>query len=255
MDKPQPRFSLRLLFIVAALVATSFALIKALICLGTTRFVTADEQVAQHQASFRVVKVDKHGKLRVLAASKLTVVSGQSGLIDCLALSLGNGETKPGEEAGCLVTRHTVAEVRNGRRVRILVAEDNIVNQMVAKKILEKRGYRVDVVANGAEAVEAVESVGYHLVLMDCQMPEMDGYEATSAIREGKGEQNHMPIVAMTANAMEGERDKCLAAGMDDYVSKPVNPKDLLAMVARWAIADAADESMASHGAEKEQSG
>lgn len=117
---------------------------------------------------------------------------------------------------------------------RILLAEDNAVNQMVITKILDKLGYSVDVVDNGRQAVEQ-DVDAYSLILMDCQMPEMDGFEATRAIREKLHNIRHIPIIAMTANALSGDREACLAAGMDDYVSKPVEIKVLSAVLERWS--------------------
>jgi two-component system sensor histidine kinase/response regulator len=127
-----------------------------------------------------------------------------------------------------------VSALGNGRAPRVLVAEDNPVNQKVAALVLSRMNYEVRVVANGREAVEAVRTGDYDLVLMDCQMPEMDGFEATQAIRSlyARGEGPH--IVALTANAFDGEREKCLAAGMDDYLAKPIKPDLLRKKMAEW---------------------
>jgi CheY-like chemotaxis protein len=119
--------------------------------------------------------------------------------------------------------------------LRILLAEDNHVNQLLAVAMLGKEGHRVDVANNGIEAVKAIEKIPYDVVLMDVQMPEMDGVEATSKIRTLPGENANIPIIALTANAMRGDREKYLAAGMNDYVSKPVDKNKLMAAIARWS--------------------
>lgn len=117
----------------------------------------------------------------------------------------------------------------------ILTAEDNPVNQMLACAVLDKLGYTVDVVETGAKAVKAAHTGTYDLVLMDCLMPEMDGYEATRIIRQAEtGGERRIPIVAMTANAMEGNREACLASGMDDYITKPVDIALLQKVLNRW---------------------
>jgi len=121
-----------------------------------------------------------------------------------------------------------------GSRPRVLVAEDNLVNQKVAVHLLEARGCRVDVADNGRAALDAVARTPYALVFMDCQMPELDGYEATAALRARESGAQHTPVVAMTAGAMVGEREKCLAAGMDDYITKPVTGEVLDRVLQRW---------------------
>jgi PAS domain S-box-containing protein len=115
----------------------------------------------------------------------------------------------------------------------VLVAEDNAVNRMLAVRMLEKRGYLVDVASDGRAAVEAVERAGYAAVFMDCQMPELDGYAATAEIRRREGSARHTPIIAMTASSMKGDRERCIAAGMDDYLSKPIRTSEFDAVIAR----------------------
>jgi signal transduction histidine kinase/DNA-binding response OmpR family regulator len=126
------------------------------------------------------------------------------------------------------------------RWARVLVVEDNIANLKVAVRIVEKLGYRADVAANGVEAVKALGEVRYDAVLMDCHMPEMDGFEATRAIRRSEPEGRHTPVIAMTASALSGDRERCLAAGMDDYISKPIKLHVVAAILERWLSHDKA---------------
>jgi CheY-like chemotaxis protein len=121
----------------------------------------------------------------------------------------------------------------------VLLAEDNPVNQEVARTFLTRLGLRVDIAGNGAEVLALTEARRYDLILMDCQMPVMDGYQATAAIRQRQADASRrLPIIALTANAMEGERCKCLAAGMDDYLSKPYSRAQLETTLARWLVPD-----------------
>ncbi|KXK01002.1 MAG: putative histidine kinase, partial [Nitrospira sp. OLB3] len=169
----------------------------------------------------------------------LTKPIRQAQLFDCLTLLLKG--PSPVSQPGVvtpqpLITRHTLAESGGSGTPRLLLVEDNPVNQKVACKMLEKLGYRVDVAANGLEAVTAQERSPYPLIFMDCQMPEMDGFEATALIRKKEGRTAHTPIIAMTANALSGDRERCLAAGMDDYLAKPIRPTDLQAILDRWLV-------------------
>ena len=117
----------------------------------------------------------------------------------------------------------------------MLVAEDNAVNKKLIARLLEKAGFLADIVDNGIQAVEAVTRVDYDAILMDCQMPEMDGFEATAAIRMAEsGTDRHVPIIALTASAMVADRQRCLACGMDDHLSKPIRSGELAAMLERW---------------------
>jgi CheY-like chemotaxis protein len=120
-------------------------------------------------------------------------------------------------------------------RLRILLAEDNPVNQRVARGILEKQGHRVTVVGNGFETLQALDQHSFDIVLMDVQMPEMDGLEAAAAIRRKEGGASRMPLIAMTAHAMTGDRERCLAAGMDGYIAKPIHARELLDLLAQYS--------------------
>ena len=174
----------------------------------------------------------------------LTKPVRQSRLLDAIATITAAAEESEGtKESGpeaASITHRRLGEPptdphKRPNRGHVLVAEDNHVNQKVAVKMLERLGYRADVAANGLEAVEALSRIRYAAVLMDMQMPEMDGYEATAEIkRREAGQARRTPIIAMTASAMQGDREKALDAGMDDYVTKPVTAKELGAVLERW---------------------
>ena len=205
-------------------------------------------------------------------------------LRECLRTVLGisRGATQDPQHAAPdlpqLVTRHTLAE--HVARQHILVVEDNIVNQKLAVRMAEKLGYRTDVVGNGQEALAALATKTYAAILMDCQMPIMDGFEATRHIREDERRHRslvndrsseagspdqvpmtgsfHIPIIAVTASAIQGDRERCLAAGMDDYLAKPMKLDQLRALLQRWvaapdepAPAAASDPSSPAHGNER----
>jgi signal transduction histidine kinase/DNA-binding response OmpR family regulator len=170
----------------------------------------------------------------------------QSQLKDCLRLVLGRAVTE-GSSRSDIVTKYTVTEA-SSQCARILLAEDNVVNQKVAQSLLKKLGYKSDVVKNGLEAIKALELRRYDLVLMDCLMPELDGYEATGMIRDGNSavKDHAVPIIAMTASAMTGDREKCLSAGMDDYLAKPVNKEELSKVIEKWINQRSSDETVRS---------
>jgi signal transduction histidine kinase/DNA-binding response OmpR family regulator len=154
----------------------------------------------------------------------------------CRALGLADPAPAPSAASGHGARTAAAGAHRPLRRLRVLVAEDTPVNQRVVIRMLETAGCRADAVGNGREAVEAVARLPYDLVFMDCQMPEMDGLEATRIIRAAEGENGgrRVPIVALTANALQGDRERCLAAGMDDYLAKPVTKEAFVAALRRW---------------------
>ncbi len=168
---------------------------------------------------------------RYRIAASLQKPVRQATLFRVLKKLWAGGEAVTAEAAA----RHeAIASVDPTSAALILVAEDNVVNQMVAQRMLEKMGHRVDVVANGREALEVLARIHYDMVLMDCQMPEMDGFEATIELRRREGSLQHTPVIALTANAVEGESERCLAAGMDAYLAKPVTPHQLATAIQRW---------------------
>jgi CheY-like chemotaxis protein len=173
-------------------------------------------------------------------AAYLTKPIRQSQLYDCLVTVLGR---TTGSALSSRVTPHGLTEVQ--AHVKVLVVEDHVTNQIVAVKLLEQQGCRVDVASNGREAVEATSHISYDCIFMDCQMPEMDGFAATAAIRQREaatGQQ--VPIIAMTANAIQGDRERCLEAGMTDYVSKPFTPQQLAGMLQKWTSRSAGQVSV-----------
>jgi two-component system sensor histidine kinase/response regulator len=141
-----------------------------------------------------------------------------------------------GVGSGSPVALSSSPEVTAGRPLRILLAEDNIVNQKVVARVLEKHGHSAEITANGAEALAALARHEFDLILMDVQMPVMNGYDATESIRASeRGSGRHIPIVALTAHAMNGDREVCLKAGMDDYIAKPIHPRELAAVLEKWS--------------------
>jgi two-component system sensor histidine kinase/response regulator len=158
----------------------------------------------------------------------LTKPIRRSALLQAIRTVLGSNSGT--SENAPVVAIHSLRESR--RRLTILLVEDNRVNEVLATRVLERRGHEVTVARNGREVLDALEKQAPDLVLMDIQMPEMDGFEATAAIRQGELETGeHIPIIAMTAHAMSGDRERCLATGMDGYVSKPIRADDLFSVM------------------------
>jgi CheY-like chemotaxis protein/HPt (histidine-containing phosphotransfer) domain-containing protein len=198
-------------------------LIKAEPMLAPIRLVILSS-MGQQQPSHRTAQAD--------IAAYLTKPVRQSHLYNCLRSVMG--------VSAAPTVAHRREETRVQIHARVLLAEDNVVNQRVALSILEKIGCRGDIASTGREAITMLAQHAYDIVLMDCQMPEMDGSAATAIIRKHEASAGqHIPIVAMTANAMQGDRERCLAAGMDDYLSKPVRFSELITILQKWVRSQA----------------
>ena len=162
----------------------------------------------------------------------------ESMIYDCLVTVFGETTDDNKDSAGCQTVPHRTINAACCREVSVLLAEDNQINQQVALKMLENFGYRAQTAETGKEVLALMEKRAFDLVLMDIQMPEMDGYEATQQIRAaacGQGNKD-VPIIAMTANAMKGDEETCLRAGMNDYIAKPVDPEELRKKLDKWAM-------------------
>jgi two-component system sensor histidine kinase/response regulator len=157
----------------------------------------------------------------------------QTQLREAISLVLGKLGEVDTKQAPVFITRHTIKEMKQDE-TRILLAEDNEINRKLVTKLLARENYLIDSVENGKRAFEAVKSGHYDLVLMDVQMPEMDGFEATKAIRNFESPGTHIPIIAMTAHALQGDRERCLEAGMDGYISKPIDPDEVFNLIKEW---------------------
>jgi CheY-like chemotaxis protein len=164
------------------------------------------------------------------AVAALPKPVGLSQVYNCLVGLLDPGEAQAARQAQASPASNQ-ASVDRGL---ILLAEDNEINQMVAADNLSMLGYRVDIARNGIEAVQLATTTPYQAILMDCQMPKMDGYTATAQLRNQERPDQHIPIIAMTAGALAEDRQRCLAAGMDDYLTKPIDPDQLRAALHRW---------------------
>jgi signal transduction histidine kinase/DNA-binding response OmpR family regulator len=184
-----------------------------------------------------LTSVGQRGDAKVMEkagfAAYLTKPAKRKELCACLALALGRKSSVSDPATRPILTRHSVLEIQK-QKMRILIAEDNVTNQKVLLRMLERLGYRADIVTNGKEAVESWEKVPYEVIFMDVQMPDMDGLEATRVIRGRERKAGRrVSIIAMTAHAMKEDREKCLGAGMEDYVSKPIQLRDISEAIQR----------------------
>jgi CheY-like chemotaxis protein len=237
---------------------------------GTPYEVILTDMHMPHMDGFGLIeRIRRHPELSAATIMMLTSAGHRGDAARCQALGVSAYLLKPirqselreaiarvlgaAEQDGPipLITRYSLADAHEpGSRLRILLAEDNPVNQRLAVRLLEKRGHRVIVASNGQEAVAALQTAVVDLVLMDVQMPIMDGFEATAAIREKEaGGSRHLPIVALTAHAMKGDRERCLSAGMDGYLPKPIRAEELDELLERFTTGDHAVLAAAATGA------
>ena len=170
-------------------------------------------------------------------AAYLTKPVKQSMLYDCLITAANSHQTVTPDHKKTIITKHSITD-ENRRKFRILLAEDNPTNQKVALKILERNGFNADAVSNGLEALEALKTKEYDLILMDCQMPEMDGYETTRSIRNSELEllNHNIPIIALTAGVMKKDREMCIDAGMNDFLPKPIDAQKMVDVIEKWLL-------------------
>lgn len=201
----------------------------------TLRSIMADENL-KNTVTIILTSMGQRGDAKRLqelgCAGYLVKPIKQKQLYDSI-VSIFSNHHREEKHKRLLVTQHTLAEEKR-KYAKILLAEDNPINQKLAVLMLQKAGYSVDVVNNGYEAIQALQKSIYTLVLMDLQMPEFDGLEATRIIRKSETAEEHIPIIALTAHAMKGDRERCLEAGMDDYLSKPLNQKELMIVLDKW---------------------
>lgn len=183
-----------------------------------------------------LVKRGERGEFEQLGfCAYLTKPIRRDHLLECLLLCKGGGMHPASECSGAIITQHSLKEIHK-QNIRILLVEDNRINQEVALSVLKRLGYHADAVANGFEAIQSLKMIPYDLVFMDCQMPEMDGYEATEKIRiHSTGCLNpSVPIIALTANALKGDAELAISAGMNDYLTKPVQPAQIAKILDKW---------------------
>jgi two-component system, sensor histidine kinase and response regulator len=181
-------------------------------------------------------------------AAYMTKPIKRSRIFDCLLTVFTKAQAEPKKVAmPDIITRHSLSEAKK-KDVRILLAEDNMVNQKLALHLIEKFGFKADTVTTGNQAVEALEKFPYDLVLMDVQMPEMDGIEATGVIRDPTSAvlDHAVPVIALTAHAMKKDHDRCLDTGMDDILTKPIDPQQLLETLNRYLAQTNTDTEPAS---------